>query len=46
VGAYIRDVALNDVWYAHPQDFLLLGANIHQIVFDGLCLLAHGIKYP
>jgi hypothetical protein len=36
-GAYICDVALNDVLFDNRQDFHVLGANKRQIVFCGLC---------
>jgi hypothetical protein len=46
MGAYLCDAALNDVWYDNHQDCLYLGANIQQIVFGGLCLLANDISCP
>jgi hypothetical protein len=45
-GAYLCDVALNDVLCDNLRDFHVLDANKRQIVFGGLCRSANGISYP
>jgi hypothetical protein len=45
-GAYLCDVALNDVLCDNHRDFHVLGASKRQLVFCGICLLANGISYP
>jgi hypothetical protein len=45
-GAYLCDVALNDVLCDNRQDFHVLVANKRQIVFGGLCRSVNGISYP
>jgi hypothetical protein len=45
-GAYICDVALNDVLCDNRQDFHILGANKRQLVFCGLYRSTNGISYP
>jgi hypothetical protein len=37
-GAYLCDVALNDVLCDNRRDFHVLVANKRQIVFGGICL--------
>jgi hypothetical protein len=37
---------MNDVLCDNRRDFHVLGANEHQIVFGGPCLLANGISCP
>jgi hypothetical protein len=45
-GAYLCDVALNDVLCDNRRDFHVLGATKRQIVFGGPCRLTNGIAYP
>jgi hypothetical protein len=45
-GAYLCDVALNDVLCDNRRAFHVLGATKSQIVFGGLCRSANGIACP
>jgi hypothetical protein len=45
-GAYLCDVALNDVLCDYHQDVHVRGANKRRIVFGGLCRSPNGIAYP
>jgi hypothetical protein len=45
-GAYLCDVALNDVLCDNLRDFHVLGANKHRFFFGVHCRSANGIAYP